>query len=64
MTKASKATNINKQLNRDLGLDMGMGRRESSSAASQRTGDLSMEERKKIKEQLRDWRAKKVTEDK
>ena len=50
MTKASKATNINKQLNRDLGLDMGMGRRESSSAASQRTGDLSMEERKKIKE--------------
>jgi len=34
MTKASKATKANKQLNKDLGLDLGMGRRESSSAAS------------------------------
>ena len=58
MTRASKATQANKKLNADL--DFGVGsRRTSSSAAGQRTGDISAEERKRIKEQLRDWRAKK-----
>ena len=62
MTRASKATQANKQLNADLNLGLG-NRRQSSSAASQRAGDLSHEERMKIKDQLREWRAKKVTED-
>ena len=51
MTKASKASKNNaalQRLNSDLDLDLGTtgGRRDSSSAASKRTGDMSMEERK------------------
>jgi len=41
-----------------------VGRRDSSSAASKRTGDLTTEERLRLKDQLREWKSKKVQEDK
>ena len=43
MTHINKANQAYRRLNSDLDLDM--GKRGSSSAASKRTGDLSMEER-------------------
>ena len=49
MTRASKVTDAFKRLNSDLDLDM-EGKRNSSSVAGKRTGDLSMEERNKMKE--------------
>ena len=64
MTKVSKATKAYGKLNNDLDLDLGVGRRESSSAASKRTGDLTTEERLRLKDQLREWKSKKVEEDK
>ena len=63
MTKASKDTKNFKRLNSDLDLDhdsMAPGRRGASSAASKRTGDLTTEERLKRKDELREWRARKV----
>ena len=56
MTKASKATKNFGKMNNDLDLDLGLGRRDSSSAASKRTGDLTAEERGKLKDQLREWK--------
>ena len=56
MTKVSKAN----KLNNDLDLDLGLGRRDSSSAASKRTDDLTVSERLALKDQLREWKAKKV----
>ena len=58
MTKASKATNgAFQRMNSDLNLDIGLGsKRDSSSAASKRAGDMTMEERKQIKQQLREWK--------
>jgi len=50
MTKASKATNAFGKMNNDLDLDLGIGRRDSSSAASKRTGDLTAEERARLKD--------------
>ena len=41
MTKVSKANKAYSKLNNDLDLDLGVGRRDSSSAASKRTGDLT-----------------------
>ena len=64
MTKVSKANKAFGKLNNDLDLDLGMGRRDSSSAASKRTDDLTTEERLRLKDQLREWKAKKVEEDK
>ena len=56
MTRASKATKAFGKMNNDLDLDLGLGRRDSSSAASKRTGDLTAEERGRLKEQLREWK--------
>ena len=63
MTRASKGNQAFKRLNNDLDLDLEPGRRNSSSAASKRTGDLTLEERRKMKEQLREWKAKKVRDE-
>jgi hypothetical protein len=49
MTRVSKATDAFKRLNSDLDLDMG-AKRGSSSVIGKRTGDLSLEERNKMKE--------------
>ena len=46
MTKVSKAN----KLNNDLDLDLGLGRRDSSSAASKRTDDLTVSERLALKD--------------
>ena len=43
---------------------MSGGRRDSSSAASKRTDDLTTAERILLKDQLREWKAKKLDEDK
>ena len=63
MTRASKGNAAFKRLNNDLDLDLEPGRRNSSSAASKRTGDLTLEERRRMKEQLREWKAKKVRDE-
>ena len=64
MTKVSKANKQFGKLNNDLDLDMSGGRRDSSSAASKRTDDLTTAERILLKDQLREWKAKKLDEDK
>ncbi len=56
MTRVSKANAAHKRINNDLDLDLGGNRRTNSSAASKRTGDLTLEERLKMKDQLREWR--------
>ena len=50
MTRVSKANAAHKRINNDLDLDLGAGRRNNSSAASKRTGDLTLEERLKMKD--------------
>ena len=50
MTRVSKANAAHKRINNDLDLDLGGGRRNNSSAASKRTGDLTLEERLKMKD--------------
>lgn len=50
MTRVSKANAKFGKINNDLDLDLGVGRRDSSSAASKRTGDLTLEERLKMKD--------------
>ena len=50
MTRVIKANAKFGKINNDLDLDLGVGRRDSSSAASKRTGDLTMEERLKMKD--------------
>ena len=48
MTRVSKAERVIGKLNSDLNLDL--GRRQSSSGASKRASDLSVEERLKLKD--------------
>ena len=65
MTKVRGVSKNLDSLNKDLALDSKSGvRRNNSSAGSSRVSDMSLQERLKLKDQIREWKNKKLEDDK